>query len=44
MMPGSIYQFVKKNLISHGVDRSPVGRMTLEDKSGDHPPALSFMT
>ena len=31
-MPGSIYEFVKKKLISHGVDRTPDGLITLENK------------
>lgn len=32
-MPGSIYEFVKKKLISHGVDRTPDGLVTIENKS-----------
>jgi len=31
-MLGSIYQFVKKRLISHGVERTPDGLITLENK------------
>ena len=31
-MPGSIYEFVKKKLISHGVHRTPDGLITLENK------------
>ena len=31
-MPGSIYEFVKKKLISHGVNRTPDGLVTLENK------------
>ena len=31
-MQGSIYEFVRTKLISHGVDRTPDGLITLEDK------------
>lgn len=31
-MPGSIYEFVRNKLISHGVDRTPDGLITIENK------------
>lgn len=31
-MQGSIYIFVKRKLISHGVDRTPDGRVAIENK------------